>query len=423
MKKRTLVLVLAVALVATLSVGLIFGLAACNSKEADREVKLDQLTKQNVKIGLICLHDENSTYDKNFIDAMETARTNLGLATNQVVIKKNIPEGPECYDAAVDLVGQGCNIIFADSFGHEDYMMQAAWEYPTVRFCHATGTKARTANYGNYYNAFASIYEGRYLAGVVAGLKLKEMGYGEGGSLNNATPKVGYVGAFTYAEVISGYTSWFLGVRSIVPGATMDVRFTGSWYNETAEKEAATALINGGCVLISQHADSMGAPTACKEKNVPNVTYNISTEAECSGTYIGGSRINWAPYYEYVVNQAIAGKPIAYDYVGTLATGSVELLQLGTAAPQGAQDTINALVEKLEKGELDVFDLDNFTVNNGQKLTADFLADVVTDDAFVADTMVVENGHDGLVFKESNKRSAPYFDVQIDGITLINKEF
>ncbi len=418
MKKRILSIVLIVALVASLTIGLAIGLTGCDDTPAAREVKLAKLDKTAVKIGLICLHDENSTYDKNFIDAMETARQNLGLTESQVVIKKNIPEGPACYDAASELVGLGCNIIFADSFGHEDYIMQAAWEFPTVRFCHATGTKARTANYGNFYNAFASIYEGRYLAGVIAGLKLQDMGYGEGGSKNNAAPKVGYVGAFPYAEVKSGYTSWFLGVRSIIPGATMEVTFTNSWLDETAEKNAANALIDRGCVLISQHADSWGAPTACEEKNIPNITYNISTSSKAPETYLGGSRINWAPYYEYVVNQAIAGAPIAYDYVGTLKTGSVELLPLGKNVAEGTQAKLDEIIEKLKNGTLDIFDLDSFTVK-GAKLTELQLADVVTDDAFTPDTLVVENGADGLAFKESSKRSAPYFDLDIDGITLL----
>ena len=248
MKKKVLALVLAIAMVAALCIGLV----ACNT--TPREVNLQAIEKENVKIGLICLHDETSTYDLNFIKAMNEAVENLGLnKETQLVIKTNIPESERCYNAAVELVEAGCNIIFADSFGHEDYIMQAAWEYPDVRFCHATGTKAHTADYGNYYNAFASIYEGRYLAGIVAGYKLNEMI--DAGTITAAQAKMGYVGAYTYAEVISGYTSFYLGAKSVCPSVTMDVRFTGSWYDVTAEKETAKTLIEGGCVLISQHAD------------------------------------------------------------------------------------------------------------------------------------------------------------------------
>ncbi len=206
--------------------------------------------KLDIKAGFICLHDENSTYDLNFITAAKAACESLGI---EAVIKTNIPEGQECYDAACELADQGCGYIFADSFGHEDYMIEAAKEYPAIQFCHATGTKAHTENLANFHNAFASIYEGRYLSGIAAGMKLNEMI--ADGKITEDQAKIGYVGAFTYAEVISGYTSYFLGARSVCPTATMEVTFTGSWYDETAEKEGATKLISDGCVLISQHAD------------------------------------------------------------------------------------------------------------------------------------------------------------------------
>ena len=405
MKKKVLALVLCLVMVTALVVTLV----ACN--EDERVVNLQAISKENIKIGLICLHDDKSTYDKNFIDAMYEAVDHLGLdKEKQLIIKTDVKENQDCYDAAVDLVEQGCNIIFADSFGHEDYIMQAAWEYPNVRFCHATGTKAHTADYGNYYNAFASIYEGRYLAGVAAGLKLVSL-YGEDGKVSDANAKIGYVGAYPYAEVKSGYTSFFLGVRSIVENATMMVRFTNSWYDETAEKAAALALIEDGCKLISQHADSMGAPTACKEKNIPNVTYNISTESTYKDTYVVGSRINWAPYYEYVVNCAINNETIKYDYVGTLATNSVELLGIGSAAAPGTEAKLNEVKTALETGALVIFDTNKFTVG-GSKLTS-YMADVNTDKNFEKDTQVVENGE----FKESVFRSAPYFDIDIDGIS------
>ena len=118
---------------------------------------------------------------------------------------------------------------------------------------------------------------------------------------------MGYVGAYTYAEVISGYTSFFLGARSVCPSVTMEVTFTGSWYDETAEKEGANKLIEDGCVLISQHADSMGAPTACETAGVPDVSYNGSTESACPNTFIVSSRIDWAPYFEYAMGCVASG--------------------------------------------------------------------------------------------------------------------
>mgnify|MGYP004532879121 FL=1 len=368
------------------------------------------------KIGFIFLHDENSTYDLNFINAAREAQAALGLSDDQVIFKTNIPESNECYEAALDLVDRGCSVIFADSFGHESYMLQAARENPDVQFCHATGTMAHTEGLANFHNAFASIYEGRYLAGIAAGMKLNEMI--AAGEFKADEAKIGYVGAFTYAEVISGYTSFFLGARSVCPTATMEVQFTGSWYDETAEKEAATTLISRGCKLISQHADSMGAPTACETAGVPNVSYNGSTVAACPNTFIVSSRINWAPYFEYIVNCAKTGEAIAADWTGTLATGSVELSEINEkAAAAGTADAIAAAKSDIESGKLHVFDTTTFTVG-GETLTS-YLADVDTDANYEKDTEVVADGY----FHESEKRSAPYFDVDIDGITKLNAAY
>ena len=371
----------------------------------------DQL--KTVKIGLICLHDENSTYDKNFIDAANAACDELGV---EAVIKTNIPEGQECYDAAAELVDAGCDIIFADSFGHEDFMIQAAREFPDVQFCHSTGTKAHTENLDNYHNAFASIYEGRYLAGVAAGMKINEMI--ENGDITADQAKIGYVGAYTYAEVVSGYTSFFLGARSVCESATMEVTFTGSWYDEALEKEAANKLINDGCVLISQHADSMGAPTACEKKGVPNVSYNGSTQEACPNTFIVSSKINWQPYYEYAIKAAQNDEAIDTDWTGTLETGSVELTDINEdVAAKGTADAIKDVKAKLESGELQVFDITKFTVDG--KTVDSYKADVDTDADYTPDTEVIKDG----AFKESTFRSAPYFDLKIDGITLLDTKF
>ena len=386
------------------------------SVSTDATTDATPVADDSFKIGFIFLHDENSTYDLNFINAAREAQAALGLSDDQVIFKTNIPESNECYEAALDLVDRGCTVIFADSFGHESYMLQAARENPAVQFCHATGTMAHTEGLANFHNAFASIYEGRYLAGIAAGLKLNEMIAANKFKAEDA--KIGYVGAFTYAEVISGYTSFFLGARSVCPTATMEVQFTGSWYDETAEKEAATTLISRGCKLISQHADSMGAPTACETAGVPNVSYNGSTVAACPNTFIVSSRINWAPYFEYIVNCAKSGEAIAADWTGTLATGSVELSEINAkAAAEGTQAAIDAAKAKLESGELHVFDTAVFTVG-GETITS-YLADVDTDANYEKDTEVVADGY----FHESEKRSAPYFDLDIDGITKLNAAY
>ena len=371
----------------------------------------------DVMLGVILLHDEDSTYDLNFIKGVEEAAANLGLTEDQVIMIRNIPESNDCYEAALDLVDDGCNIIFANSFGHESFILKAAKEVSDVEFCHATGTKAHTEKLANFHNAFAAIYEGRYLAGIAAGMKLNEMK--AAGQIKGDHPVMGYVGAFTYAEVISGYTSFYLGAKSVCPDVTMKVQFTGSWYDEKEEKTAAEALINAGCDLISQHADSMGAPTACEDAGVPNVSYNGSTLASCPNTFIVSSRINWAPYFQYICTQSMEGKAIDTDWTGTLSTNSVVLTDVNTAvAAPGTAEEIAKVMEELKNGTRHVFDTRNFTVNNGETISS-YLADVNTDAAFEKDTEVVENG----VFFESKHRSAPYFDIQIDGINLLNTNF
>ncbi|MBE6678377.1 MAG: BMP family ABC transporter substrate-binding protein [Ruminococcaceae bacterium] len=379
---------------------------ACGNEEEKNDV---------LTIGLICLHDENSTYDLNFINAMKDAQKALGLEDSQIIYKYNIPEGAECTDAATDLVeNYGCDIIFANSFGHETFLMEAAKKYPDVQFCHATGTMAHTSTdiVKNFHNAFASIYEGRYLAGIAAGMKLNEMI--ESGEITAEQAKMGYVGAFAYAEVKSGYTSFYLGAKSVCPTVTMDVKFTDSWYDENKEKEAALALIENDCVLISQHADSMGAPNACEQAGVPNVSYNGSTVAACPNTFIVSSRIDWSPYYQYVYNCVKENKEIAVDWCGGISEGSVVLTDINDkAAAEGTKEAIDAAIAEFKAGTLHVFDTKNFTVA-GETITS-FKADVDTDANYEADTEVVEDG----IFYESKYRSAPYFTLDIDGINII----
>ncbi len=399
--KKTIALLLSLVMV----IGMV-AFTGCGSKD-------DSAAGGDFKVGFICLHDENSTYDKNFIDAANAACEQLGV---EAVIKTNIPEGQECYDAAAELVDAGCGIVFADSFGHEDFMIQAAKDFPEVQFCHSTGTKAHTENLANYHNAFASIYEGRYLAGVAAGMKINEMI--DAGTITADEAKMGYVGAYTYAEVVSGYTSFFLGARSVCESVTMEVTFTGSWYDEALEKEAANKLINDGCVLVSQHADSMGAPTACEKAGVPNVSYNGSTQEACPNTFIVSSRIDWTPYYVYAIKAAQNGEAIDADWTGNLETGSVVLTDVNEeVAAEGTADKIAEVTEQLKSGDIQVFDITTFTVDG--KEVDSYKADVDTDADYVKDTEVIENG----AFQESKFRSAPYFDLQIDGIKLLDTKF
>ena len=394
------------ALAILLSLVLVFGLAACGGNTEKPDTQNDTPTdSEKLKVGFIYLHDENSTYDNNFIKAAKAACEALDV---EYIAKVNIPEGAECKEAALDLADNGCDIVFADSFGHEPYMIQAAKECPDVQFCHATGTNAHLQDLPNFHNAFASIYEGRYLAGVAAGMKLNEMI--DAGKITAEEAKMGYVGAWTYAEVVSGYTSFYLGAKSVCPSVTMEVQFTGSWYDEMAEKEAAELLINNKCVLISQHADSWGAPTAWETAGVPNVSYNGSTVAACPNTFIISSRINWEPYFKYMIESVKNGTEIADDWCGGIEEGSVELSEINDkAAAAGTAEKLEEVKAGLADGSIKVFDTSTFTVNGAAVETYT-----------VEDTNeVIKNGE----FSESEFRSAPYFDLKIDGIKLLNEAY
>lgn len=355
------------------------------------------------KAGLICLHDENSGYDANFINGFEAACEALGV---EAVIKKNIDDtNTEGYDAALELADEGCKVVFSDSYGHGSYLLQAAMEAPEVQFTSCTADNAQSAGVENFHNAFATIFEGRYLAGVAAGMKLAEMI--EAGEAA-ADCKVGYVAALPYAEVISGYTSWFLGVRSIVPSVTMDVVYTGTWLDETLEKEAAESLIAGGCVLLSQHADSMGAPNACEAAGVPDVAYNGSTMEACPNTYITSSRIDWQPYFEYAIQAVMNGENYDVDHIGNTAFGSVKLTEINeNVAAAGTAEKLEEVAAALADGSLHVFDTSTWTVNGETLTTYDKVA-------FYEGNECIWDGY----FHESETRSAPYFDIIIDGINV-----
>ena len=359
-----------------------------------------------IKVGYVFVGDENEGYTAAHYEGAKAMMETLGLSEDQVVIRWTIPETEECYDAAVDLADAGCNIVFANSFGHESYMIQAAAEYPDVEFAHATGFQAASSGLSNMHNYFTSVYESRFVSGVVAGLKLNEMI--ANGVVTEDNCKIGYVGAHPYAEVISGYTSFFLGVRSVCPSATMVVKYTGSWASFDLEKEAAEALIAQGCVLISQHADTTGAPTACQAAGVPCVGYNVTMIPVAPDCALTSASIDWAPYYTYAVKSVIDGEPIAVDWCQGYAEGATKITELNeNAVAEGTAEKVAEVEEALKSGELHVFDTATFTV--GGETLEDLVANNA-DSASYAD--MVSDGY----FHESELGSAPSFAFIIDGV-------
>ena len=375
----------------------------------------------DIKVGMICIGDENEGYSANHINGLLRAMESLGIAKEQVTFKYNTPETEAAYEAAVDLAEQGCNIIFANSFGHESYIALAAEEYPEIEFCHATGTSAMNAGLENFHNYFAAIYEARYVSGIVAGMKLNEMI--ESGKITAEAAKMGYVGAFPFAEVISGYTSFFLGARSVCPSVTMEVRYTNSWGDMALEKETAEALIANGCVLISQHADTTGAPTACEAAGVPCVGYNISMIPAAPTQALTSSYVNWAAYYSFALENVLAGTTFPADWSAGYVDGAVAVTELNPASvPAGTAEKVAEAEAALKAGTLKVFDITTFTAPAGAgyevdaegHLTSAFATD--TNGDWVADANeVVADGY----FSESSVQSAPYFAIIIDGITAV----
>ena len=377
----------------------------------------------DVKIGLICVHDINSGYDAAHIEGLTAACEELGIdANSQVIFRYNIAEDENCYDAAVDLAEEGCNIIFSDSYGHQSYMLDAAEDYPDVTFVSCTGDMAATSGLDNYKNLFPYTYESRYVSGVVAGMKLKELM--DAGTVTD--PKVGYVGAYPYAEVVCGYTAFLLGIQSQVPEAHMDVQYTNSWYDLTAEAEAANALMARGCVIIGQHADSTGAPSAVQSAreagtNAYSVGYNIDMLSVAPEAALTSAQNNWSVLYQATLQHMLDGTEIPADYATGHADGAVMISTLGDSCAEGTQEAVDAAWAGIDDGSLKVFDTSKFTVGGAPVESYTFNSSIV--DFTTGNTIYEGQEYETIVdgaFQESVFRAAPYFDIRIDGITELN---
>ena len=416
-----------------LSMMMVLSLAACGGdqppstvdKPADSQTPADSAPAdtgsetKTVKVGLICIGDENDQgYTYNFIRGKEAATEALAAKGINVewVVKWNIGEDSGCEDANIELADEGCDLIINNSFGFEPFMLKVAPDYPEIEFIACTNQASWGDNLDNTHNAFANIYEGRYLAGVVAGMKLQQMI--DEGEITADQAVIGYVGAFSFAEVVSGFTSYFLGARSVCPSVTMKVQFVGSWSDATEEANAASALADMGCVMISQHSDNTTPATTAQSKGVFHTGYNndmISVAPEAS---LIGTRINWAPYFEYAIESVANGESFDQDWCHGMDMDAVVMTDLNEAiAAPGTAEKLAEVEAKLRSGELQVFDTSTFTIE-GAKLETAFALD--TDGDFAPDSE--EAVFDGA-FHESHFQSAPYFNLPIDGIERLNESF
>lgn len=395
-----------------------------SEKEATDEAKEEEATSK-VKVGIILVHDENTGYDYAHIQGIKAAAAAVGFTDDQVIWKYNISEDEKAYDTATDLVEQGCTYIFSDSYGHQSYMLQAASENEDVVFVSMTGDTAALSGLPNFKNAFNYTYESRYVSGVVAGMKLAELvENGEVGDSNmdeNGDIKIGYVGAYPYAEVVSGYTGFYLGVKSIVNNVVMDVTYTNSWYDPTAEAEAANSLVSNGAIILSQHADSTGAPSATEALLEGGTTayiigYNVDMLSVAPTAALTSSQNDWGVYYTYAFNSIVSGDDIMTDWAKGYSDGAVMISELGGSVAEGTAEKVEEVEAALKAGTLHIFDTSKFTVG-GEAVTS-YLA-IDTDGDWVGDTG--EAITDGI-FNESTLRSAPYFGLRIDGITELNAQ-
>ena len=408
-----------------LAVVMVCGLAACTStqKPAETQQPAEAAANKDFKVGAVLVGDENEGYTYAHIVGLQKALANLGLSEQNIVWKYTVGEDEACYDACIDCVDQGCQLVITNSYGHQSFCKQAAEEHPEVQFVAMTGDTARASGLENFHNAFTKIYEARYVGGIVAGLKLQELideGKVESKNIDaDGNIKIGYVGAYPYAEVVSGYTAFFLGLRSIVPNVAMGVQYTNSWFNITAENEAAKALIADGCIIIGQHADSTGAPAACEEAlnagtTVYCVGYNVDMLSAAPNAALTSPTNEWDVFYTYAIDAVLNGKAFDTNWAEGFDKDAVAITPLGPSCAAGTQEAVDKAIADLKSGTLHVFDTATFTVG-GEEVTSAFATDTDGDWTNDADEAVF----DGF-FHESYFQSAPAFALRIDGITELN---
>lgn len=363
------------------------------------------ITKDNIKIGVIHIMDlGDQGYTYNHDQGAKKMIAALGLRDDQYIPKFNINDQDEAAtDAAInELINEGCQIIFATSFSYGGRVLEAAKAHPDIIFCHATGSDALFNDVPNMHNYFAKIHQARYLAGIAAGMKTE----------NN---HLGYVAAFDFSEVISGFTAFYLGAKSVNSDVKMDVIYANTWGDAQIESDIANALIKRGCDVISQHSDNVSPALAAEAAGVYHVGYNNDMAPAAPKASLVSARIDWGIYMTYAVQCVLDGTPISVDWSKGYAEGAAYLSPLNTAiAAPGTQEAIDAAAAKIMSGELKIF--------SGALKDADGNPAIIK--SFGGDTLYTfEN--DSSVWVESDgtidSPSAPSFNPIIAGITIVSQ--
>lgn len=416
MKRFSTILLVSMMAIATLFV-------SCSKKESSSAADTSATKESTVqtapatKVGFVVINDESDQgYTWNFMNGMENALAKLKAEGYNVelLVKRNTTESAIAKDNNVELADEGCEIIFNNSYGFEPHMLEAAKDYPDVHFIGMTNCQSQGNPSPKLHNAFAAIYEGRYIAGIAAGMKLNQM-IAEGRIKANQA-LIGYVGAYSFAEVISGMSGYYLGAKSVCPSVKMIVQFVGTWGDATLEEAAANALIDQGAVMISQHSDTTSPALAAQRAGVFHTGYNTDMTGAAPDASIISTRIDWTRYFYEFIKNYIDGKENPKDWTGTVAQGDVVVTALNTkiAAP-GTQEAIDKAIKAFRDGKLHVFDLSTFTVDGGKQGTNESMYDGFA-------TIKGNATYDGY-FHESELQSAPYFVGKIDGIEWLNAAF
>ncbi|MCI7323641.1 MAG: BMP family ABC transporter substrate-binding protein [Lachnospiraceae bacterium] len=323
-------------------------------------------TDETIRVGFVYVGDSSTGYTNNFYEAQKAVEKAYGDSV-VTIAKYNVPED-KAEVALQELIAEECKLIFSTSYGYGETTKIFAKAYPEIQFCQATCANANEEPYlDNYHTFMGRIYEGRYVSGVAAGMKLRELI--DEGKITGEQAKVGYVAAFPYAEVISGYTSFLLGVRSVAPEAVMTVKYTNTWGDYHLEKECAKKLIDEGCVIISQHSDTIGPASACEEtdrsQNVFFVSYNESMSDIAPTTYLTGCKINWEPYILEAVEAVLYDKEIEKQVEGTIYGNDVgagfekswvEMLEINEfVAAEGTKEKVESLIRDFKNNKVRVF--------------------------------------------------------------------
>ena len=330
------------------------------SAKKDDDVQVQQTSKENVKdnikVAVLYLSDpaEGSGYSYTHDLGIQGMQTNLGLSSEQIVRKVVDDSDSDATRKAIEeCIQDGCNIIFATSWGYMETVAQMAEEYPDIYFSHGTGYMSNGKNFNNY---FGRIYQARYLSGIVAGMKTQ-------------SNMIGYVAAqdSSNSEVTGGIDAFALGVESVNADAKVYVAVTNSGYDPEKEEEKSRMLLDMGCDVMTQHCDTPYPQTLAQEYGVYGIGYNSDMSKETPDACLTSVIWNWSAYYTSAVKSIINGTWDGSNYFGGMQEGLVQITRLADFCAEGTQEKVDEATQAILSGNFNVFD-GVMETNTGEKI-------------------------------------------------------